>query len=62
METGEVIYGPKAGLEMAEVVLVANKNYYEEIRRVVKEKNENIRLVNMDIYLLSEFSAEECLE
>lgn len=62
METGEVIYGPKAGLEMAEVVLVVNKNYYEEIKRVVKKTNENISIVNLDIYLLSEFSVEECLE
>lgn len=62
LETGQVILQPDDGLKNAEVVLIINKNYYAEIKNIVKNKNSSIEVVNMDIYLLSEFSVEECLE
>ncbi|HBI60192.1 MAG TPA: hypothetical protein DDY31_03100 [Lachnospiraceae bacterium] len=62
LETGQVILQPDDGLKNAEVVLIINKNYYGEIKKIVKEKDSRIKIINMDIYLLSEFSLEECLE
>lgn len=62
LESGEIVLSPGEGLQQAEIVLIINRNYYEEIRQIVKEKDDSIGIMNMDIYLLSEFLVEECLE
>ncbi|MCI8377482.1 MAG: glycosyltransferase [Lachnospiraceae bacterium] len=62
MQTGEIILLPDDGLEQADVVLIANKNYYRQIKNIVKDKNSSIKIINIDIYLLSGFSVEQCME
>ena len=43
-------------------MLIINKNYYESIKRTIKEINNEVKVINLDIYLLSEFTLEECIE
>lgn len=62
LETGQLILLPDKGLIYAEIVLVINKNYYEEIKHTVKKINSKVKVINMDIYLLSEFTLDECIE
>lgn len=62
LETGQIIMVPDNGLELVEIVLIMNKNYYKEIKNIIKRKDGNIKVINMDVYLLCDFTVEDCLE
>lgn len=62
LETGQTVLQPAEGLEETDCVLVINKNYYPEIKQIVKKSKNDIKLLNMDLYLMFDFSLEQCLE
>lgn len=53
---------PEKGLQQAEYILVINKNYYGSIKEKIKEINSRARIINMDVYLLSGFTLDVCIE
>ena len=62
LDSGQAIVSPEEGVAKVDYILIINKNYYEGIKKEAKLRNKDVKVINMDLYLLFEFDVDECIE